>query len=247
MRLRGAGGGRNQVKGKSRYYSSAKELCRFLDNSVKALPAQIRDYSIGRMCCSMRLRLPGAFLLFSLFLSPALQAQSPALIELEQVRFESLPDDWLKAEVEVQANRNPTKENSRFVSEIEITLNLSFQKPNGLFVFYRCSVEIVALEQNETALVAFYFPGILMERDNLREPFAYLVEIEAEGMRQPFSRESASANIVNNPQAVTSLKSRAEAAAEENDGILLPEYLAPMQYQDLRNPPIYRRRQPVQP
>ena len=195
----------------------------------------------------MRLVIPGALLLLSLFYSPALQAQSPALIELEQVRFESLPEDWLKAEVDIQANRNPRQENSRFVSAIDVTLTLSFQKANGAFAFYRCSVEIIALEQNETAQVAFYFPGILMERDNLREPFAYLVEIEAEGIRQPFTRESASSNIVNNPQAVTSLKSRAEAAAEENDGILLPEYLAPIPFQDVRNPPVYRRRQAVQP
>lgn len=166
---------------------------------------------------------------------------------MERVRFESLSEDWLKAEIEVQANRNPAAENPRFVSSIQIFLTLSFRKDNGTFDFYRSSVELVALEQNDSALVSFYFPGVILKRDNFREPFAYLVEILAEGIRQPFMRESASANIRDNPQAVVSLKARAEAAAAENDGILLPEYLSPARFRDISTPPVYRRLQPVQP
>lgn len=176
-----------------------------------------------------------------------LSGQEGVLIDLERVRFERLAEDWLRTEIEIEANRNSAASNPRFVSDIRVGLILSLQKKDGSFSFYRSEVEVVALEQNQSATVSFFLPGVILERDDVREPFAYLIELSVGGVAQPLTQRSASSNIQSNPQAMASLKSRAEAEGEQTDGILLPEYLAPIAYRNPREAPVYRRRQPEAP
>lgn len=186
-------------------------------------------------------------LIFFLLGAVSLFGRDGILIDLERVRFVQMAEDWLRTEIEIEANRNPTAKNPGYVSEIRVGLILSLQMEDGTFSFYRSDAEVVALEQNDSVTISFLLPGIVLERDEVREPFAYLVEIEVAGVPQPLTEESASSNIRSNPRALTSMKSRAEAEAEETDGILIPEYLAPIAYRNQKEPPVYRRRQPEAP
>ncbi len=200
------------------------------------------------MCCSPWIWIPRVILLIALLLGgQGLSGQEGVLIDLERVRFERLAEDWLRTEIEIEANRNSAASNPRFVSDIRVGLILSLQKKDGSFSFYRSEVEVVALEQNQSATVSFFLPGVILERDDVREPFAYLIELSVGGVAQPLTQRSASSNIQSNPQAMASLKSRAEAEGEQTDGILLPEYLAPIAYRNPREAPVYRRRQPEAP
>jgi len=198
------------------------------------------------MCYSQLRLLSGAVTLIALFFSSPyfLSARSSALVELDQVRFESLRDNWLRMEIRIRANHNPLAANPRFVSSVRLTLFLSFKKNDGNFDFYESSAEIVSLEENRLTRVYFYFPGIIMKRDALREPFAYLVEVEAEGHAQQLGARSISSNIRGNPQAISSFKKRAEVEGKRNNGILRPAYLGPAiveELVDMREIPVYRR------
>lgn len=172
------------------------------------------------------------------------QAQQTPLIEVEQVRFQVLRDQWLRCEVRLRSLGNPREANPRFVSNITVDPILSFQRRDGEFLFFRARAQVVAIEQNQRAVVAFYLPGIIVRRDDLREPFAYLLDVVAAGEPQPYGRDWVSANIRENPQAILSLRNRALESANTTDGILRPAYLAPseiVQPVNVRELPIYQR------
>lgn len=199
------------------------------------------------MCFSLCRQFYLASLWVCLWAALAVEARPEPLLEIEQVRFQTLRDQWLRTEVRVRALGNAQESNPRYTSNIRIELILSFQRRDGEFLFYRARASLVTLEQNQRAAVAFYLPGVILRRDDLREPFAYLVDVSASGQPQPYGREWASANIRENPMALESLRNRSLQVADQHDGILLPAYLAPEGIRQPVNPreqPVYRRPEP---
>lgn len=167
-------------------------------------------------------------------------------MEVRRVQFESEREDWIRVRIELRGNRNPdpTARNDRFVDRIRVSCILAYQFDTG-FDFYRSQAELVGIEQNQTAEVSFLLPGVIVERDRIRQdPFAYLIELEVKGEALPLQEAGVSPSIRSNPTAAQSLKSRAATEAERNDGILVPVYLAPPIFQDGNDTTAYIRREP---
>lgn len=169
--------------------------------------------------------------------------QGAAPVEIRRVNFGTARDSWLQVEIELRGSRNqrPGARNERFVDRVKVYCTLSYQFDDR-FDFYTSELELVGLEQNKSAVVSFFLPGILVERDRIRrEPFAYLVELEVAGQPLPIQEAGVSANIRNNAAAINSLKSRAELEGEQNLGILIPAYAAPLPLRDAQDMQAYIR------
>ena len=233
------------------YYSCANILYHLFDKALKALRWEFQGFSMQLMCCSLYLNVRTAafLLLLSLLSFPTfLSAQrGEAPVEIRRVQFESEREDWLRVRIELRGNRNPspTARNDRFVDRVKVTCTLAYQFETG-FDFYQAEAELIGMEQNQSTDVSFLLPGFIVERDRIRqEPFAYLIELEVGGETLPLQPEGVSPSIRSNPTAAQSLKTRAAAEAEPNDGILVPVYLAPLMFQEGNDAAGYIRRQPA--
>ena len=153
-------------------------------------------------------------------------------IHFNKEKLFSVDNDWLEFEVAVEAGRNPdpAAANARYIDNVRVALNVSFRIGSGRslrYGFYRSEVLIVALEQGVERTVYFYLPSEVVERDRLScEPFAYLIELEAEGRPLPVRRDHVSSNLAD-PARVERFKARVAAEGRGNEGVLLPIYQTP--------------------
>lgn len=182
----------------------------------------------------------------SLLVSSLLCAKAP--LEVDRVNFNNTGDDWVQMEVKIDCNENtlPGARNPDFVSDIKVTAYLTYESDDepGQYSFYMSEVEIVAMERRESYNVYFYLPGLIVERDNLKdEPQYYYVELSIGGETlPPVLGESMSRNIRDNPPILKSMIDSSKAQAAVNEGILMPVYYAPAQYLGrISDMPVYRR------
>ncbi len=204
----------------------------------------------------MRLRFFNGFLVAVLLLPPffvSLQAEEEeGQVEVQRVRFSNAQPagsgrTW--REIEVQLNvRGPADRNvinPRYVDNIDVELNLSFEVSRGEVEttrFYRSAVAIPTLERGRHT-VHFYLPPEVVSRDRISgDPQAYLVNLSVDGVQQNLS-SSALSRILERESVRESFQGRVESEAGVNDGILLPIHLTPFvnDRQYLREMPSVRR------
>jgi len=167
--------------------------------------------------------------------SLVLVAQEAPTIEVSNVRFDRVGEDWLMASVQITPDRNPAPEarNKDFLDDVLLTLNLCYEVDNKAdgdlpLDFYRSSVRMISIEQSTRYTVYFFLPGVLRERDELDvDPFAWLIEMEVAGTPVKMAADQAGGEIDVSPEGYDNFLSRASSAAPANDGILVPSYLAP--------------------
>ena len=204
----------------------------------------------------MRLNFFNVFLIAALSV-PHFPADSAAeeerQIEVQRVNFNrnaTLSGDtrrWYEATVELNVRGSADRDvvNPRYVDNIEVTLNLSFEVSRGdveTTRFFRSSVELPTLERGRYP-VHFFLPPEVISRDRISgDPQAYLVKLSADGVEQEFS-SSAVSRLLERESVRANFESRIESDAGGNDGILLPLHLTPFvnERQYLREMPSVRR------
>lgn len=173
------------------------------------------------------------FSLFGHFASPfatRLAAQERA-VDLVNVQFDSLRNDWIRFEVEIEANENPLPDarERNYLDRVKVTAYAAWTRDaeNREFDYYKSDVEIVSMERGDRNNVYFYLPGLIAERDRLREePDFYYFEISHAGEAQDPKREALSDSIPN-PDVLESFLSRVESELGDNKDLLMPVYLVP--------------------
>ncbi len=169
-----------------------------------------------------------------LFIGASACAHAQEAIEVDQVNFKSLRDDWVQMEVQLQCGKNPdpAARDDRYVSNIKVKAYLGYAlKEKGQFDFYTSEVEIVIMEQGDDNNVYFYLPGLIVERDQLSstDPDYYFVEVSIDGKLQPVSKNARSSSL-RDDSVLASMKSKADSEASKNEHILMPVYLTPVDY-----------------
>jgi hypothetical protein len=174
------------------------------------------------------------------------------MMDVRGVKFDSLREDWVQMEIELQCEGNllPEARDPDYVERIGVTAFLAYEidAAAGEFDFYRAEVEIVAMEKGDSANVYFFLPGVIVERDQLPdEPYFYFVEIAIGGRALPLDEDGMGRRFRGNEAAIESLRSKAAAEGSENEFLLMPPYLAPVgaigaRMDDL---PVFLRREPA--
>tara|TARA_R100000027_G_scaffold67749_1_gene68500 strand:- start:24830 stop:25456 length:627 start_codon:yes stop_codon:yes gene_type:complete len=175
------------------------------------------------------------FLLLVLVSAISARAQEPPTIEVSNVRFDRTGDDWLVATVEITPDRNPLPDarDRDFVDDVELTLSLCYEvdnQPEGQppFTYYRSSVRIVSMEHSKRYTNYFFLPSVLRDRDELKtDPFAWMIEMKVSGVSVPMAIDQAGGQVVKGAKGYGEFLNHVGANAPQNDGILVPIYLAP--------------------
>jgi len=167
-------------------------------------------------------------------------------VVVDKVKFNTLRGDWVEIEIQLTCNGNsaPDARNSKFVENIKVKPFLAYPKGSSAdeFVYFTSEVEILIMEARDQNNVYFYLPGPVMERDGLKFPKYFYVEIEINDTVQPPSN-----NAYNGVEltSIPNMKSMTEAGAALNEDVLLPVYYTPAeQLKGVRDLPIFRRSDP---
>ncbi|MGC6455523.1 MAG: hypothetical protein ACON39_00845 [Coraliomargaritaceae bacterium] len=169
-------------------------------------------------------------------------------VVLDRVSFNSLPRDWVEIEIQItcQGNSSPEARNKDFLENIKIRPYLAYPKGSSPdeFVYFTAEVEILIMEKSDSNNVYFYLPGLLMERDNLKFPEYYYIEIEVNG--EPLTPENEAFDGISST-SIPNFKTKVESGSEPTKHALMPVYLAPNEYQNrARKLPIFVRRDPAE-
>ena len=188
-----------------------------------------------------------------LILSHALSAQSaeqPQAVTVEGIDFNSLRSDWIQMEVELacEGNFSPEARDPDYLENVKVKVYLAYL-PNGAqapdYDYYTSELEIAIMERQEDYNVYFYLPGLIAERDGLRdEPEFFYVEVIVDGEAQsPKGGSKAISDSIANLKILQSFLSKAESEGQVNEHLLMPIYLVsgtdPGRVSDL---PIFLRR-----
>jgi hypothetical protein len=166
----------------------------------------------------------------------ALTAQSadrPRSVIVEGVDFNSLRSDWIQMEVELacEGNFSPDARSQDYLENVGVKVYLAYlpdgaQAPN--YDYYTSELEIAIMERQESYNVYFYLPGLIAERDGLRQgdPEFFYVEILVDGQAQPPKGGSeAISDSIPNLEVLQSFLSKAESEGQVNEHLLMPIYL----------------------
>jgi len=151
------------------------------------------------------------------------------VIQVEEVDFNSLNDDWVQMKIELSCEENPQPDarNPRFVEKIKVKVYLGYVRDieTRTFDYYTSEVEIVIMEQGDDKNVYFYLPGPIVERDRLKtDPDFYYVEISVDGKPLPPQKDAISSSIAD-LEILKTFKSKADSGSAGNDHILMPIYM----------------------
>jgi hypothetical protein len=142
------------------------------------------------------------------------------------------------ANAKLQENPAAIVPNRAWVDRIKVTVTLSYPvasvkrapavaanaEPGAKFAFYRASATILTMPQGDSGSVFFYLPGEIVKRDGLAPaPDAYLVDLEVDGKTVPPAKYSISQKI-QAPEALRGFREMADRGAQDNAGVLLPQY-----------------------
>lgn len=170
----------------------------------------------------------------SLFLSARAGAQQAPEIEVSNVRFDRVADNWIVGSVTLRPGENPSPDarDEDFIDDVRLTFHVCFEvnldNVPEEFSFYRSTVRMVSLERRKTYTLKFYLPGVLRDRDDLdADPFAWVVDMEAAGVPIPLRDDQFDGRAIKSKEAFDSFLSKANSEGAANDGIFLPSYLAP--------------------
>lgn len=170
----------------------------------------------------------------SLLVKTVVVANDDAVGVSKRVDFKAnvSPYQWNAIFIELTANKNiaPDTRNSRYVDHIKVILTLGYKLAKQEFAFYQAAVTLVALEQNNSARIAFFMPREIVQRDNLdTEPEYWTVDLVVDGEPLPMRRDRSSRSI-NNAEQLQYFRNAYAAAIAETKGILVPAHLSPYGY-----------------
>ncbi|MGE9289783.1 MAG: hypothetical protein ACQKBT_02255 [Puniceicoccales bacterium] len=174
-------------------------------------------------------------LLLTFAASISVFAQSEPEIEVTNVRFDRVGNDWMMATVQITPERNPLPDarNVDFMDDVLLSFNICYEvdRPNPgqpPLDFYRSTVRMVSLEQSKRYSLYFFFPGVIRDRDQLDvEPFAWLIEMEVAGRKIAMAPDQAGGEIKKDREGYDNFLSKANAGSAMNEGLFVPSYLAP--------------------
>ena len=183
---------------------------------------------------------------FSAVVPAFAQSSPPPLVEVSNVRFNSVRADtgtWFVTEVELQPRGGAGADNRMFINRVKVTLNLgvfSVKAPAGAKVpdtYYRASAEAVAVETSGgRPMFRFYLPPEIVKRDQITGDLRfYLVELFVDGKALPLTKYHVSSATLSKPEIVESFRGKVSSESGVNDGILLPQYLTP--FANVGSPP----------
>lgn len=152
-------------------------------------------------------------------------------VEVVDIDFNDLKDDWVQMVIEISSNGNPAEDakNSRFVDNIKVMAYLAYESNSETkkFDFYKAQAEIVSIEQGKKKKVHFFIPGVVVERDRLpKTPPYYFVALEVDGRVIPLTSDAYSQGTLNQ-DSLRSMKQKADAESEPNDFVLMQYYHVP--------------------
>ena len=169
-------------------------------------------------------------------------------VKFAQAKFNG-PYAWNRVEVVVDPrglNPDPKAANKRWIDKVKVTLTIGYKgeksKSAEDWNYYRASVTILTLEQNNARSVFFYLPGDVVKRDMLRkDPDVYYVDLEVGGTTQAVF-DARGALIAEQKAAVSKellkkadydgCKGFADRGVLNTAGVLRPQYLVGF-YDDL--------------
>lgn len=156
-------------------------------------------------------------------------------ISFGQVRSRGAGGTWMSVSMEVMPNFNPdpNAKSREFLENVEFIVHIAFTGkpgPDGQpkFEFYRASSTVTILKARESLILNYFLPGHIVERDRLpREPAYWAVEILVNGVQQEHSSKLSSRAFRSNPDSLKNFITKSASESRQNDGLLMPQYLAP--------------------
>lgn len=201
----------------------------------------------------MKPLIPRCFLWAAAFAVSALcslVAQTPAAgpvdADVADVKFGSVrvgSNTWYEIQIDVATRAGAATDNKRFLNKVKVTLNLgifSAKAPSGAKVpdtYYRASAEAVAVEATGgKTTFRFYLPPEIVKRDTLTgDQKFYLVELSVDGKPVPLNaRTHITTTALPNAAALESFRGEVSSKSGVNDGILLPQHLTPLAFDNSR-------------
>ena len=187
--------------------------------------------------------------------------KSPVIVRsvhFDPVKIGGQKNDWIRMQVELQANFNPETKvtaaeqaskraaNKMWVDKVKVTVTQIFKpltaKDATEFSYYRASATVLTLEIGSPRSVYFYLPGDIVKRDRLKmQPDYYYVQVDVGGTEQPLFTEAGRpvpdmANAMHkmfiDKKAFDVARSEADRAVNANNGMLRPHYLVPSAFYD---------------
>lgn len=167
-------------------------------------------------------------------------------VTVDKVKFNSLRDYWVEIEIQLTCNGNsaPDARSSKFLENVKVKPYLAYPKGESTeeFVYFTSEVEVLIMEQRDKNNVYFYLPGAVMERDGLKYPKFYYIELEVNGQIVPPTNDAFKGIDLT---SIPNMKSMTESGAAVNEDVLLPVYYAPAeQRKGARELPLFRRTDP---
>ncbi|ADE54960.1 hypothetical protein [Coraliomargarita akajimensis] len=181
--------------------------------------------------------------LLALFFAASAVATAQDVV-VDKVDFKSLRDSWVQVEIQLSCVGNSAADarDPKYLENIKVKPYLAYPKGESTsdFVYFTSEVEIMIMEARDKNRVYFYIPGLIIDRDRLKFPKYYYVELEVNG--QPVEPSKKSFYGVAD-SSLPNLKSSAESGAAVNSGALIPYYHAPSEVLGgVRDLPIVVRR-----
>lgn len=189
-----------------------------------------------------------AIVLTAILLAPAAFVAQAAPVEVQNVNFRGIGNDWVQVEVQLLVGENAAEgaRDRNFIQNVGVEVLLAYQRGENQFDYYTSEVEILVMERGDRPNVYFFLAGPIVKRDRLPrgEPFAFMVNLTHNGADIPMGSRAVSSRIRGNEAAINSLRQNARAEAGTNEGILMPSFFAPLGdiRATVRGEPIYIRR-----
>ncbi len=190
----------------------------------------------------------GQSLLFSLlitiglFFLPGYCYSEDAPVKVNRVKFsrENILglNNWYEIAIELEGGRVPGVDTMkpRFLNNVRVRLSLCYEV-NSItgndYQYFQSTVKIISLEKRNKKVSYFYLPPEIIQRDRLDlNPFAYLVEIDIEGIPLALGVKNIS-SVLCDSSRLFNFKARIASEAAKNAGVLQPIYHTP--FYNLRN------------
>jgi hypothetical protein len=179
-------------------------------------------------------------------------------VHFDPVKIGGQKNDWIRMQVELQANFNPETKvtaeekagkraaNKQWVDKVKVTVTEIF-KPLGAiaateFSYYRASATVLTLEIGSPRSVYFYLPGDIVKRDRLKmQPDFFYVQIDVGGTEVPLFNEAGRLNPdmlaavhkqISTKALFDGARDLADRGANANTGMLRPQFLVPYAISD---------------
>ena len=174
-------------------------------------------------------------------------------IHFDPVKIGGQKNDWIRMQVELQANFNPETlvsaeekagkraANKQWVDKVKVTVTEIF-KPLGAkeatdFSYYRASATVLTLEVGSPRSIYFYLPGDIVKRDRLKmQPDYFYVQLDVGGTEVPLFNEAGRLNPdmlqavhkqISTKVLFDGAREQADRGANANTGMLRPQFLVP--------------------